>query len=186
MRKINSLFMDSFSKELNNSLEAIYNLFTEYSISFVFIGGAARNQYAPSRITEDIDILVNFYDLDKIKNLPIGYIRDLTGNSRSLKLHNPETMIDVIYTGEVAGDQRGIIYYIENINYIDKLPFLSLENLIRFKLSAGLYGNRLKNFGDVQDLILANGLNRDFAKNFRQDLKDKYNEILNLIVKELK
>lgn len=187
MRRTNSLFMDSFNKELNRALKSLYSLLSEYKISFVFIGGVARNQYAPSRITEDINILVNSYDLNKVKNLPIGYIRDLTGNGRSLKLHDPETYIDVIYTED---NTSGGIEYAQGfgqwINYIDDLPFLSLEMLVQYKLSSGIYGNRLKDFGDVQDLIAANRLDKEFAKDFRQDLKDKYYEIFNLVKKEIK
>jgi hypothetical protein len=60
---------------------------------------------------------------------------------------------------------------------VNGLPILSLEKLIEYKISSGIYGDRLKDLGDVQELIKANKLPLDFGDNFRKDLREKYSEI---------
>ena len=75
---------------------------------------------------------------------------------------------------------KGIEY--KEPHEIDKIkntiPKLTLENMIQYKLCSGLYGKgRMKDFGDVQELIVINDLPKDYADSFRKDLKNKYVEI---------
>jgi hypothetical protein len=180
--KIVSKFMESYLQDIESALYRISSLLHDNDINFTIIGGVANNIYSNNpRTTEDIDILVSDKDRDKMKNLPIGFIRDRTGNGRSFNFHGPKAQIDVVYSGEKAGSNRGIDYLEPNEITIfhNSIPFIDLEDLVQVKLSAGEYGNRFKDFGDVQELIKSNNLDRLYARNnnFRDDLILIYEQI---------
>ena len=181
-KSIESQFMETFVRDLWKSLTNLTSILNKEKINFTVIGGAARNQYGVSAITEDIDILVDVRDKEKMQNLPIGYIRDVSNKkAKVFSLHEPKTKIEVIYTGEEAGSTGSQIYYIDPKKISKKIknvPFLTLENLIRYKLGSGLYGKgRLKDFADVIELIKANKLSISYADSFREDLRIKYVEL---------
>jgi hypothetical protein len=181
MKRHKSKFMESYISDLWQSLKNITNVLKDRDINFTIIGGAARNQYGYAKITEDVDILVAKKDKDKMLSLPIGFIKELSkGRGKVFSLHNPKTRIEVIYSGEISGDGiNGLMY--ENPKLVSTtikgVPFLTLEKLIEYKLSSGIYGNRMKDFVDIMELIKRNKLPEDYAKYFREDLYIKYKEL---------
>jgi hypothetical protein len=181
MKKYKSQFMESYIQELWKSIKELSYILKQKGIHFTFIGGAARNQYKYEVTTADLDILVSKKDFEKMKDLPIGFIREISkGRAKSFQLHDPKTKVDVIYTGEISGDGVNGLKYPDPEKISKNIkgePFITLKNLIMYKLSSGLYGKRYKDFGDIQGLIKANKLSKDYAKDFRKDLKDKYIEL---------
>ena len=181
MRRYKSQFMESYISELWQSLKNIANLFRDHDINFTIIGGAARNQYGVEKITEDIDILVAKRDKEKMLKLPIGFIKELSkGRGKIFSFHNPKTRIEIIYSGEISGDGiNGGMYENPKLvsNDINGIPFLTLEKLIEYKLSSGIYGKRMKDFVDIMELLKINKLPEDYAKYFRKDLYIKYTEL---------
>jgi hypothetical protein len=176
-----SYFMESFKNELNKAIEKIANILNEYKVSFCIIGGAARFKYHVEKMTQDIDILISKEDKNKIKKIPMGQMRDISnGRSKIFNLHDPKARIEFIYSGEISGDGIHGLKYVEPENIkkdFNKIPYISLIALIQYKLSAGIYGERLKDFADIIDLIQKNNLKKDYGKNFRKDLKIKYEEL---------
>lgn len=184
MKKYQSFYMESFIKDLKKAIKALTDLLKEYNINFTIIGGAARSEYKVRKITEDIDIVVSKKDKDKMKKIPIGLMRDVSkGRAKVFHLHQPKTKVEVIYEGEISGDGiTGLVYISpEKISELhNDIPFITLKNLVMYKLSAG----RLKDFADVQELIKANKLKRDYADKFREDLKDTYIELFDMTKNE--
>jgi hypothetical protein len=176
-----SIFMESFLSDFLKSMQAITKLLTEYGIRFCFIGGSTLPFYNYRRQTEDIDIIIDSRDRDKLKDLPIGYIKDLSqGRLKVFKLHEPETRIDIITSGESMGNSNYKFPKPDAVSDdINNLPVINLYDLIRFKIIAGIYGKRLKDFGDVQELIKKNNLNENLMNNEPNDIKNKYIEIWN-------
>jgi len=179
---VESKFMESYKSELDKALTKITKIFNDYNVNFTFIGGVARNEYASTRMTDDVDLLVSITDKDKIKEIPIGIMNDKSsGRLKVFNLHEPHTKVEIIYSGDVAGNKDGIIYLdpskVSELH--SNLPFLTIENLIMYKLSSGIYGKRYKDFGDIQDIVKQNKLPRNLARlnKFRIDLVDKYEEI---------
>jgi len=175
--------LENYIKEIDLALEEINELFAKYKIDYCIIGGTALSKYRYTRQTDDIDILISSHDIEKLNNLPIGYIRKVT--KKVFKLHNPEAKVEIIFSGERAGDNRGIDYVEPiGISIMDKKTgayIISLPYLVAYKLSAGIYGKRLKDFGDVQELIMRNKLPIDYLDgDFREDIVAKYREIWEL------
>jgi len=177
--KYQSLFMESYIKDLQKAIKSISNILKQYKINFTIIGGAARNQYGYRKMTEDIDILLAKEDKDKIKNIPIGFLKDESnGRAKVFQLHDPKTRIEIIYDNEISGDGiHGLKFdNPKNISHnINGDPYITLKNLIMYKLSSGIYGkHRFKDFDDIVELIKINHLKRNYANDFREDLKNKY------------
>lgn len=176
--------METYVKDLWNSLQSIANILIDNNIHFIFIGGAARNQYKYTKTTEDVDLLVSKIDKEKMLNLPIGFIKELSNKrGKRFKLHDPETQIDVIYSGEMAGSDKSNIPYEEPQKISTKikgLPFITLQELVRYKLASGIYGqSRYKDFDDIIELIKRNKLSQEYANKFESILKKKYIELWN-------
>jgi hypothetical protein len=179
---IDSYFMEFYIKNLKHSMLSLTKVLFDKGINFTFIGGAVRNLYGSHRTTEDLDILVNREDKEKMQNLPIGYIRDISSDrAKVFTLNSPKTKVEVIYSGERAGNELGIVYTdIRNISTkINGIPSLTLEAFVHYKLSSGLYGKRYKDYADIQDVIQKQNLSKTYAQDngFREDLVQLYEKL---------
>lgn len=164
MRKIRN-FMESYQKDLEKTLEKIKKLFDQYDIDFCFIGGIAVNYYGHQRTTDDVDLLVDRHDKEKIQKIPIGFMRDITGNGKIFNFHNPSTRLEILYSGEHAGNKDGPEYVDPALVKKDD-RFINLKFLVFYKVASGFYGKRYQDWGDVQNLIKKNALQKDFLDKF--------------------
>jgi hypothetical protein len=160
----------------------IVEILNNKNIDFCFIGGSILPKYGYNRTTNDIDILISRKDRLKFETLVGTYIkRAFSGATKKFIWNSTKTKIDIIYSGEFAGSTTNIEFFEpKKISSIKNgLPILKLNYLIFYKLVSGIYGKRLKDFGDIQELIKINNLPEDYANNFKNDLKKKYIEIWN-------
>ncbi len=178
---LHSTFMIEAINAHENAMIKLQELLDKNNIEFVFIGGAILPDYGYSRYTEDFDILVNKDDKEKFNNLSIDFIK-ISKSGRSGYLHNPKVKIDILYSDDYIGSKGSGMKFPKpaNITILNKLnnKILSIEKLIEYKLTSGIYGeSRLSDFGDVQKLIKFNNLQKDLAKDFKKEIKNKYKEI---------
>lgn len=174
--------------QINTKL-ALYNLgkiLNENKINYCIIGSIVMIQHNYNRYTEDIDILVDVKHKQRLLNLPAGQIKTFDSTQRKIRLVNPSTNIDIIYSGDIGDDKVVFNFPLPNLVSeevrIDNIyiPFLSLKNLILFKLRSGIYAKgRLSDLGDIQKLIQLNKLPIDYCDDIREDLKEKYRYLFN-------
>ena len=180
-QKFKSVFMESFVSDLKKSMNQIYKILKSYNIKFIFLGGATLPFYGYLRTTEDIDILVSKSDKSKFESLIGKYLkRAFSGASRTFIWNDPRTKMDVLY----SGDEKQSLEYEEpkKIGYKKEgLPFITLENLIKYKLAANRYIDK----NDIEKLIIKNNLQVTFADDFRKDLKLKYKKIWDKLTKSV-
>jgi hypothetical protein len=162
------------------AIPIISKLFKDNDIEYCLIGGASLPSYKLNRATEDVDFLIFSSDRKKIEELIGIYFKLAFPNSTRKLIHNDsKVIVEFLFSGEETGGLGGIKF--ENPNRVSKqkdgINIITLEKLIEYKLSSGIYGKRLKDFGDVQELIKLNNLPIEFANSFRQDIKNKYIEI---------
>jgi hypothetical protein len=166
---------------INQVMKEITEIFKENKIDFCFIGGNVLRSYGYNRATNDIDILINYDDKEKFKELIGRYLsKAFSGSLKTFNWKNPKVRVEIIYSGEEAGSKLSGVTYHEpyKLSQIKNgFPVLRLEYLVMYKIASGIHGNRLKDLGDVQELIKINKLKREFAKLFRRDLRNKYLEI---------
>lgn len=146
---------ESIAEELNALLDALDQEFQTHDISYCFIGGFAVREYGFVRMTVDIDVLVKKSDEPKLQK--VFGIHDIT------RFKFRGTPIDVLFSGERIG-KRGVNFP-EPAAVLERREhgnFVTLKNLLVLKLDSGLMGKRLKDLGDVQELIRVNHLSRDY------------------------
>src|SRR5947209_5199745 len=121
------------------------------------------------RFTEDVDILVTPNGLQEIHRRleGLGYLPPFAG---SKNLRDPEygVRIKFLVTGDYPGDGKSKPVAFPSPDAasvdIDGIHFLRLESLIELKLASGRTPGRLRDLGDVQELIRILRLPAEFAE----------------------
>lgn len=166
-----------------DALLRIAKQLNELQIPYAVAGGMALNAHGYRRFTEDVDILVTPEDLDRIHELleGRGYLRPF---SRSKNLRDTElgVKIEFLVTGGFPGDGQPKPYAYpapqDVAVEIEGIHFIGLPTLVELKLAAGMTGHgRLKDLGDVQELIKTLGLSRDFGTQLHAYVQAKYEEL---------
>ncbi len=189
MKKLSNLnkLQNSFQEMNNkykNDFELIHKTFEDIGITeYCFIGGASLAVYNYMRSTTDADVLISEKDKMKLKDPPIGYIRDISdGRGRRFKIPGLKfSYVEAIYEGEILS--RNSLEFPNPIKVRTKINgvwIINLLDLISTKLQSGMYGiGREQDISDVRKLILNNSLSINFASKLRTDLDLKYREIFN-------
>ena len=143
-------------------------------IDYCIIGGAAVKEYGFNRTTEDIDILVNKNDEQRL------YKNFKTYNLNNLSIGG--IGIDVLFSGERVSDKCVNFLPPKDIKIERKnLPFISLPYLIFYKIDSGI--NNIERGQDIVDawkLVQYNKLPEDYLDEFDNqfgDIINRYKQI---------
>jgi hypothetical protein len=182
MIQIHSHFMEVHLKESLSAMQRVHSIFSNYEINHCFIGGAVLPFYDYRRMTDDVDVLVSAADKYRLKEIPIGLMRDVTRAStdvRRMQLHEPRTEVEIIYSGDDF-NQTGFSYPEpgEVSTVAQGMPILTLKALVTFKVRSGVEARgRVRDLGDAQELIRQNNLPLDFLSAESREVQDKYQEL---------
>lgn len=165
------------------SLRGIAKRLNELEIPYAIVGGMAMFKHGFRRYTEDVDILVTRESLDRIH-------RELTGlgylppHSQSKHLRDTSTgvRIEFLVTGDFPGDGKEKPVAFPNPADVgvefDGARYVALPTLIELKLASGMTGRgRLKDLGDVQELIKSLKLPRDYSDRLNPYVRQKFLEL---------
>lgn len=152
-------------------------------VSYAVAGGMSLDAHGFRRLTVDVDILVTRAGLGTIheKLEGLGYVPPFTG-SKNLRDTESGVRIEFLVTGEFPGDGKPKpVAFPDPAEVgieIDGVRFLSLPALVELKLASGMTNlGRLKDLGDVIELIKASGLPSSFADQLNPYVRDKYLEL---------
>ncbi len=174
-----------FEKEsaVHKTLQRIARKLDELGIPYAIAGGMALFFHGFRRFTEDVDILVTRDGLTAIhEHLEgSGYLPPFAG-SKNLRDAETGVRIEFLVAGDFPGDGKpkpvafpdpaGVGTEIEGVTV------LQLPALLQLKLASGMTEpGRLKDLGDVQELILSLGLAEDFADRLDPFVRAKYREL---------
>jgi hypothetical protein len=168
---------------VHKSLQRIVKRLEELDIPYAVVGAMAMFFHGYERFTTDVDILVRPDGLTKIHQRleGLGYLPPHTG-SKHLRDTDSGVRIEFLTTGDFPGDGKpkpvafpdpdGASVEIEGVR------FLSLPNLIELKLASGMTNpGRLKDLGDVQEMIRALNLPESMADQLNPFVREKYKEL---------
>lgn len=165
------------------ALRKIARRLDDLGIPYAVAGGMALDAHGFRRLTVDVDILVTRSGLETIHARldGLGYLPPFSG-SKNLRDTEHGVRIEFLVSGEYPGDGKpkplafpdpaGVAVEIDDIRYI------SLPTLIELKVASGMTNpGRLKDLGDVQEMIRVVDLPAEFAERLHPYVRDKYLEL---------
>ena len=169
---------------INKTLLRLVADLNKHGIDYNLIGAVALNQHGYQRFTVDIDLLMSPEGLRKFQDelVGLGYRPAFEGAKKKFRSTGENVSIDVIIAGEYPGDgkPKPVRFHDpqENFVIIDGIKTVNLETLINLKLTSGMTARgRLKDLGDVEELIKIKGLDESFADHLNPFVRDKFIEL---------
>lgn len=169
--------------KVHQTLHRVASKLGELNIAYAIADGMALNAHGFRRATVDVDILVTPGGLREVHKAleGLGYVPPFAG-SKNLRDVASSVRIEFLVSGQFPGDGKpkpvafpdpaAVRTEIDGINY------LNLPTLVELKLASGMTNaGRLKDLGDVQELIRTLGLKRDFAEGLNEYVRGKYTEL---------
>ena len=149
----------------------------------MFVGGMALFLHGYRRFTEGVDLLVTPDGLAKAHAAHEGRgYRPPLPSSKNLRDTENGVRIDFIISGEFPGDgkPKPVVFpdpTEAGITHED-ISLLNVPALIELKLASGMTGaGRIKDLGDVQELIKLLKLPSDYADGVSPFVQGKYKEL---------
>lgn len=160
---------------LRNLTQALNELGVDYAIA----GSMAMFLHGFRRFTEAVDVLITRDGLAKIHATleGRGYVRPFEA-SKNLRDTRTGVRIDFLISGQFPGDGKPgpIAFPVPRDAATENggIRFLDLVPLIELKLASGRAALRGRDLDDVQSLILALNLTREFADRLEPSVRDSY------------
>lgn len=174
-----------FEKEsaVHKTLLKITTRLTELGVPYAVVGGMAMFFHGYRRFTEDVDILVTPEGLKLIheKLEGLGYLRPFAG-SKHLRDQEFGVRVEFLVSGNYPGDGKSQPFAFPDPEQVSTeiqgISFLKLPTLIEMKLASGMTGaGRLKDLGDVEQMIRLLRLPEEFAAKLHPYVRDKFTEL---------
>jgi hypothetical protein len=169
--------------EVFRAMRKIARRLEDLGIAYAVAGGMSLDAHGFRRLTVDVDILVTRESLKTIHERldGLGYVPPFTG-SKNLRDAEHGVRIEFLVAGEFPGDGKPKpVAFPDPADVgveIAGIRFLSLPTLVELKLASGMTNvGRLRDLGDVIDLIKARGLTEQFADELNPYVREKYVEL---------
>jgi len=169
--------------KVHTALRKITTKLRELNIPHAVCGGMALVAHGYDRTTVDVDILLTPEGLSSVHQQldGLGYVPPFEG-SKHLRDVETGVRIEFLVAGQFPGDGKPkpvafpdpgqVSVEIEGVHYL-KLP-----TLVELKLTSGMTNpGRFKDLGDVQELIRALRLPREFRQQLNPFVQAKYEEL---------
>jgi len=167
---------------VQKTLQRISQRLTEIGVDYAILGGMALYSYGFRRYTEDVDVLVTPDGLAKLHDEldGLGYVRPFAA-SKNLRDAETGVRIDFLVSGQFPGGGKpGPVAFPRPSDVAveqNGIRVVSLPKLVELKLASGQSPNRLKDLGDVQELIQHLKLPLDLAEKLDPSLRDEFRRI---------
>ncbi len=170
--------------ELNRTVAQLASDLDRHGIEYMVIGAVALTAHGYPRFTSDVDLVLTANGLEKFHSelMGHGYRPAFAGAKKKLRSTQSNVGIEVITTGEYPGDGKPKPVSFPNpaaaSSRINGVQVVTLEKLVELKLASGMTApDRLKDLADIQELIKARGLTREFGEELNPYVRDKYYEL---------
>ena len=168
---------------VHETLQEIARRLESLRIPYAVVGGMALFLHGFRRFTEDVDVLVTAEGLRAVHAnlIGLGYVPMFQG-SKNLRDAARGVRIKFLIAGGFPGDGKpkpvafpdpaGVSVEIHGIRC------LALERIIELKLASGMSNpGRIRDLGDVQELIRHMNLGVDTAERLDPSVRDKFLEL---------
>lgn len=164
---------------VHRTLRRLVQRLDQIGVDYAIAGGMALFFHGYRRFTEDVDVLVTPAGLRQIHDAleGLGYVRPFE-KSKNLRDADTGVKIDFLVTGQYPGDgQPGPIAFPDPAavsEVIEGANVIELPRLIELKLASGQASHRVGDLNDVQRLIQALELRRNFAEQLDPSVRDLF------------
>ena len=172
---------------VHKALRKITRRLEELGIPYAVVGGMAMFMHGYQRFTTDVDLLVTAEALAEVHRQleGLGYLPPFEG-SKHLSDTGTGVRVEFLVTGQFPGDGKPKpVAFPDPANSsieINGMRCLELPKLIELKLASGMTNpGRLKDLGDVQEMIRVLELPADLADRLNPFVRDKYVELWNAV-----
>jgi hypothetical protein len=155
----------------------------ELGIEHAIAGALALAAHGVVRATEDVDVLLSREDLDLFKSawLGRGYV-NLRPGGKAVRDTQNNVKIDFLIVGDFPGDgkPKPVVFPppAAASEASGDLRVVLLPRLVELKLASGMTApHRLQDLADVQRLIEARKLPREFRNELNPYVREKYDEL---------
>jgi hypothetical protein len=166
---------------VHETLQRFTKVLGELQIDYVVVGALAMFFHGFRRFTESIDVIVTSQGLVRIQDEfePHGFRH--FGSDNSFRDTRTGVKIRFLVSG-IAKRVTGVSPWtiptpVEFATEIDGIKVVFLSKLVELKLASGRVPHRLKDLGDVQELVRHLNLPLDFAEQLDPSLRDAYRRI---------
>ncbi len=173
----------SETNQVHQTMRRLTSRLRELGIPHAVVGGMALFAHGFRRFTEGVDLVVTRESMQRIKQEleGLGYTSP-PGTSTKLRDTQTGVRIKFLITGGFPGDGKPKpVSFPDPADVsvdIDGVTYINLPTLMNLKLASGMSApHRMKDLGDVQELIKAVSLPRGFADHVDASVRDKFTEI---------
>ncbi len=165
---------------VHEALRDIAGRLGKLSIPYAVMGGMAAVAHGYYRTTEDVDVLVTQNGLRLVHESLIGLgYRPLFEGSKNLRDTRTGVRVEFVITGQYPGDGGPKPVAFPDPDQvavdIDGIRYVNLPTLIELKLASGMTSpGRVRDLGDVQELIRVLGLTDAFADLLNSFVRQEY------------
>jgi hypothetical protein len=174
-------------EKVEEAARAVSERLAAAQVPHAVIGAVACNAHKHARATQDVDVLVNKDDLPCVSEALCGHgwVAKFPGARRRFRDSARGVDVDVLVSGEFPGDGQPKPVAFPQIADgtrkgerpldVDGVKVLALVPLVELKLASGMSLEcRLKDLADVQALIDANDLPREFVHELHVSVKPTF------------
>ncbi len=183
-----SMYFDG-NNSVHRTLQRLVKRLEEHGIDYAIAGAMAMFYHGYRRFTEDVDVLVTekgLVDLHAALD-GLGYVR-LFEKSKNLRDTESGVKIDFLITGQYPGDGKpGPVAFPNPADVGESIKgaiVVGLSRLIELKLASGQAPNRMKDLGDVQELIKAIQVPLEIGQEIDPSLRGVFEKLWNDSQKE--
>jgi hypothetical protein len=159
----------------------------ELQIPYALAGGMALFSHGFRRVTEDVNLIITKGDLVRLHQHldDLGYLRPFEA-SKNLRDVHTKVKIEFLIAGEYPGDgkPKPVSFPDPRKAAEDRNGFqvLTIPKLVELKLASGMTGaGRIKDLGDVEQLIQLLKLPRDLGGQLNSYVQPKFFELWDAI-----
>jgi hypothetical protein len=165
------------------TLRRITRRLNELGIPYAVVGGMAMFAHGFRRFTEDVDLLVTRESMNRILSEleGLGYVKPFQASTTKLRDTGTGVQIEFLITGGFPGDGKPKpVAFPDPANVsieIGGARYVGLPTLLELKLASGTAAHRMKDLGDVQELIKTLKLPREMSGQLNPFVRAKYEEL---------
>lgn len=169
---------------VQKTLHRITQRLQEIGVDYAVVGGMAMYLHGFRRYTEDVDLLVTAEGLAKLHSEldGLGYVRPFEA-SKNLRDTETGVRIEFLVSGQYPGDGKPgpIAFPVPETATEERngIRTISLSKLVELKLASGKAPGRLKDLGDVQELIKLFKLPVEFGSQLDQSVQGLFSNMWN-------